>query len=124
MSTASARSANPIQSAPASAPNARARRTARPFFGLIESVVVESPANYEFDGAISREHGNAVWTWVARDVAPDLIDPDTAESEDARQALAALMPELLGRIRQTISATTGNYETERRLKTQLGGEIV
>lgn len=124
MPTASARAANSAPSAPAGAPSARARRTGKPFFGLIESVVVESPANYEFDGAVSREHGNAVWTWVARDLAPDLINGDTPESDEARQALNALMPELLSRIRQAIAAASGNYEAERRLKTQLGGEIV
>jgi hypothetical protein len=124
MPTASARSASTAPSAPASAPNARARRTGKPFFGLIESVVVESPANFEFDGAISREHGLAVWTWMTRDLAPDLIDPDTPESDESRQALDALMPELLSRARQAVAAAPTSYEAERRLKTALGGEIV
>jgi hypothetical protein len=103
MPTASARPVNPAQTAPTSAPTARARRTGKPFFGLIESVVVESPATYEFDGAVSREHGNAVWTWMTRDVAPDLIDADVIESDEARQALDALMQELLTRARKTIA---------------------
>lgn len=120
MSTASARSVPPVQPAP----SARARRSGRPFFGLIESVIVESPANYEFDGAISREHAVAVWTWMTRDLAPDLIDPDAVDSDAAREALDVLMPELLGRARQAVAAAPGSHEAERRLKTQLGGEIV
>lgn len=120
MPTASARSATPAQPAP----SARAKRAGRPFFGLIDAVIVESPANFEFDGAIARDHADAIWTWMARDLAPDLIDPDAPDSDAARQALDALMPELLGRARQAVAAAPTSHEIERRLKTQLGGEIV
>ncbi|RYE88757.1 MAG: hypothetical protein EOP19_00355 [Hyphomicrobiales bacterium] len=102
----------------------RARRAGRPFFGLIECVVVESPAAFEFDGAVSREHATAIWTWMTRDLAPDLVDPGTPDGDFARQALDALMPELLGRTRQAVAAAATSYEAERRLKTQVGGEIV
>lgn len=120
MSTASARSANSAQPAP----TARTRRAGKPFFGLIESVIVESPTNFDFDGAISRDHANAVWTWMTRDLAPDLINPDVPESDEARRALDALMPELLARVRATLAAAQGSFEADRRIKTQLGGEIV
>jgi hypothetical protein len=57
-------------------PQARpSRRAGKPFFGLIDSVIVEDPADFEFDGAISRAHAEAAWTWMVRDLAPDLIDP-------------------------------------------------
>jgi len=120
MPTASARSENPAQTAP----TARTRRAVRPFFGLIESIIVESPAAFEFEGAISREHATAIWTWMTRDLAPDLIDANTPDTDEARQALDALMPELLGRARQAVATASGNGEAERRLKSQLGGEIV
>lgn len=118
MPPASARSVAPTQPAPA----AHARKTGRPFFGLIESVIVEPPVNYEFDGAISREHAGAVWTWMVRDLAADLIDLETPDSEEARAALDALMPELLSRTRAAVAAAADNYEATRKLKTQMGGE--
>ncbi len=120
MPTASAQPLNPAQPAP----SARSRRAGRPFFGLIDAVIVEAPTTFDFDGALSRDHANAIWTWMTRDLAPDLIAPDVPDSEEARQALDALMPELLGRARQALAAVNTSVETERRLKTQLGGEIV
>lgn len=120
MSTASARSVASTQPAPAP----RTRRAGRPFFGLIESVIVEPPVNYEFDGAISREHASAVWTWMTRDLAPDLIDPETPDSDGARAALDALMPDLLARAREVVASASKSHEAGRKLKTQLGGEGV
>ena len=117
MPTASARSENP-------APTARTKRAGRPFFGLIESVIVESPAAFEFEGAVSREHASAIWTWMTRDLAPDLIDANTPDSDAARQALDALMPELLGRARQSVADAAASFEAGRRLKSQVGGDIV
>jgi len=121
---ASTLSVTPEKSAPTSAAAPRASRMGRPFYGLIESVIVESPVNFEFDGAISREHANAVWTWMARDLASDLLDPDAPESEDARRTLDAIMPELLLRARKAVGAVAESTEAARRLKSQLGGEIV
>ena len=63
-------------------------RTTRPFFGMIECVVVDPPANFEFDGAILREHGNAVWTWFVRELGSEFLDP--VETAAARSALAAV----------------------------------
>ena len=120
MPTASAQPLNPATPAP----SARSRRPGRPFFGLIDSVIVESPSAFEFDGALSREHAVSIWTWMTRDLAPDLIAADVPDSAEAQQALDALMPELLGRARQALAAVPTSYEAERRLKTQLGGEIV
>lgn len=117
MPTASARSENP-------APTARTKRAGRPFFGLIESVIVESPAAFEFEGAVSREHASAIWTWMTRDLASDLIDASTPDSDAARQALDALMPELLGRARQCVADAAASFEAGRRLKSQVGGDIV
>jgi hypothetical protein len=105
-------------------PQARSsRRAGKPFFGLIESVIVEDPAEFEFDGAISREHAVAAWTWMVRDVAPDLIDPEVREDDPvAVKALDALMPELLARARPIIAAAAEDREDGHRLMTQLGGE--
>jgi hypothetical protein len=105
-------------------PQARpSRRAGKPFFGLIDSVIVEDPTEFDFDGAISREHAAAAWTWMVRDVAPDLIDPAVGESDPvAAQALNALIPELLARARPIIAAANDDRESQHRLMVQLGGE--
>jgi hypothetical protein len=114
-------SAKPSSSAAAA--SARARKTGRPFFGLIDPVLVEDPLEFEFDGAISRQQAYGTWIWLRRDLAADLIDPEVPDEDpSAGPALDALMPELLGRARTAIAAAGTSHEAGRRLKTQLGGE--
>ena len=68
----------------------------KPFLGLIDAVIVEDPVVFPFDGSISRKHAQATWTWVTRDLCPDLLpDPDSMASSD----LEAVMPEVLARMR-------------------------
>ncbi|HHY48957.1 MAG TPA: hypothetical protein GYA10_04345 [Alphaproteobacteria bacterium] len=100
-----------------------ARRNGRPFFGMLEAVLVEEPAEFDFDGAILRAHAHAAWTWMVRDLAPDLIDPDADDSHPAAlPALEALMPDLLARARAAVAETETNPGTLQRLRIQLGGE--
>jgi hypothetical protein len=120
MSQPSARTADPTL---APAPTRSAGKPGKPFFGLIDSVLVEGPADFEFGGAISRPHAMAVWTWMRRDLAPDLIDPDlSADDPEAAKALGALIPELLARARAAVADAGATHDGERRLRTQLGGE--
>jgi hypothetical protein len=103
--------------------SSRARKPGRPFFGMIDAVIVEDVGEFEFDGAVSRKHAMAAWTWIFRDLAPELIDPEADASDPATlKALDTLMPELLNRTRDTLAAIGKNRDAERRLKTQLGGE--
>lgn len=100
-----------------------AQRPGKPFFGAIDSVIVEDPVDFEFDGAISREHAVAAWKWMSRDVAAGMVDPDASGDEAARLAgLDAILPEILTRARTTLAAAATSHETERRIKTQLGGD--
>jgi hypothetical protein len=100
-----------------------ARRVGKPFFGVIDSVIVEDPADFEFDGAIAREHAFAAWTWMTRDLASELVDPEANPDDPATiAAFDALLPELLGRARTAIAAAGASHETERKIRTQLGGE--
>ncbi|MHB1111402.1 MAG: hypothetical protein ACYCZU_13935, partial [Devosia sp.] len=123
MPLSSARSAKP---APPTKPDASARlakKAGTPFFGLIDGVLVDDPVDFEFEGAISRAHAMAVWTWMLRDLAAGLIDPDTPAGDPAAlQALDALMPDLLARARAAVAATSGTRDAERRLKAQMGGD--
>lgn len=101
----------------------RARRVGKPFFGLIEAVVVERPVEFEFDGSVLREHAQAAWTWLYRDVASDLIDPEADEDDPAiPKALDALMADVLPKMRDALAQSRGNIIADRRLKTQFGSE--
>ncbi|KQW80281.1 hypothetical protein ASC89_09315 [Devosia sp. Root413D1] len=94
----------------------------RPFFGLIDAVIVPGTAGFDFDGGIAEAHAQGIWTWMVRDVAPDLIDPNAADDDQAaRQALDLLVPELLQRARAAISAV-GTPDAERRIQLQMGGD--
>jgi hypothetical protein len=123
MSFSSARSAKPATPTKPEASARPATKSGRPFFGLIDSVLVEAPVDFEFDGAISRAHAMAVWTWMLRDLAADLVDPDTPPDDPAAaQALDALMPDLLVRARAAIAAASDTHDSERRLRGQMGGD--
>lgn len=105
-----------------SSETARSQRAVRPFFGLIDAVIVPGTAGFDFDGGIAEAHARGIWTWMVRDVAPDLIDPNAADDDQAaRQALDPLVPELLQRARAAISAV-GTPDAERRIQLQMGGD--
>jgi|APFEC2959095171_1045051.scaffolds.fasta_scaffold05749_1 hypothetical protein len=105
-----------------SSETARSQRAVRPFFGLIDAVIVPGTAGFDFDGGIAEAHAQGIWTWMVRDVAPDLIDPNAADDDQAaRQALDLLVPELLQRARAAISAV-GTPDAERRIQLQMGGD--
>ena len=100
-----------------------ARPAVRPFLGLIDSVLVDDPVEFSFDGAIARAEAQAAWTWMLRDLAPDLIDPKASDDDPAAtEALGALLPELLTRARGVVASASTSLEVERRLQTQLGGD--
>ena len=99
------------------------RQAGRPFLGMIDAVVVASPVEFIFDGAIPSKAAMAAWTWMARDVASDLID--LGEVEDSPESLAAvesLMPELLTRARRAVADAQANTELGRKLQIQLEGD--
>lgn len=97
----------------------------RPFFGLIDSLIIEDGAgNFVCAGAIGRAEAETVWTWLCRDIAPELIDTRLHDGEMGITALDAAMPEILSRAREQASAAGVSPEVERRLKAQLGGDAV
>lgn len=112
------------QNKPQATPQRRGREDAgRPFLGLIDAVLVPDPTTFDFDGALSENHAQALWTWMSRDVAPDLMRLDLSpEDPAAREALDQAMPELLQRSRDAVTAAAANEDAERRLIVQVGGE--
>ena len=106
-----------------SALSRRQRPAQRPFLGLIDAVLVPGRPTFDFDGAVAEDHARAVWTWMVRDVAPDLVDANADDADPAaREALDRLVPELLLRARSTLAEARG--EAERRLRMQVGGDEV
>jgi hypothetical protein len=117
MATASSRPAAPAER------SKTARQTGRPFLGLIDAVIVGGPTDFTFDGAIPQGDAVAAWTWIARDLAPDLIDIQTAADDAAGvAALESLVPDLLTRARDALQAANASPDAMRRLKTQVGGD--
>jgi hypothetical protein len=112
------------QNKPQNATQRRVREVAgRPFHGLIDAVLVPDPATFDFDGAIADSHARAIWTWMSRDVAPDLMRLDLSPDDPAaREELDRAMPEIMQRARDALNAGTVNADAERRLIIQVGGE--
>jgi len=94
-----------------------------PFAGLIEPVIVEDPASLSFAGCVARDHAQAGWVWVYRDLCPDLIPRDAVEagSFDASQ-LEAIMPQVLARMKEALARAAQDAEEALRLRAMLGGE--
>lgn len=115
----------PAQSIDAVVPQA-ARPAARgnvaapkPFCGVIDAVLVNEPVLFALAGSVSTEAANAAWTWVVRDVCPDLISADGAANGNLRAAdIEPLMPEVLGRMKTAIERVDADSEALRRLRAQ------
>lgn len=93
----------------------------RPVFcGVLDAVLVPGGTDISFEGAIQASHARASWTWVCRDLAPDLIkDAHTLLPVDFERNANAIVE----RMRDALSVAQ-EHEGERRLRGQLGGEAV
>lgn len=119
------RATEPSLMPPPPQPAEEVRAAPRPFFNTIDSVIVEEPAAFKFAGAVTRSEAQAVWTWLARDLAPDLIDADSdAEGEAAVAVLQAITPSLMERAAGVVQGADADRDAERRLRGQLGGSEV
>jgi hypothetical protein len=106
-------SAAPVPSGPAHAP----------FCGLIDAILVHEPVLVVFPGAVSRETARSIWTWVTRDLCPDIIPQDRIEEGVLTAAeIEPLIPELLARMKAGLAQANTDIEAGRRLAAQLGRE--
>lgn len=97
------------------------QRRVDPFFGLIGSVIVEEGQPFAFDGAIPQAQAAAVWSWVVRDLAPDLLERGLAEGwSGPAEALEARMPALIEAIRAEMSKAVADPEADRKLAIRIG----
>lgn len=99
---------------------------ARPAFeAAIAGVLVDPPVFHPFAGAIDREIAGAIWTWIARDAAPDAIArlADGIESGAAlKPAFETMLPEILAALKETLAREGSDWEFERRNTIQMGGD--
>ncbi|GHA29227.1 hypothetical protein GCM10007989_26000 [Devosia pacifica] len=95
-----------------------AAENSAPFAGLLESVTIDPVVDFSFDGAIRREDIAAAWTWVCRDLAPEICSGGNVPAD----TLARATPELLTRWAAAQELADQSEDQARRLRAQLGGE--
>jgi hypothetical protein len=91
-------------------------------FNALAPVLAEDGGAFAFTGAIEKRHARAIWTWLARDVAPELLG--TAGPDFDIETLRAMAPELVERAGRVIESVRHGSDAELRLKSQLGGAMV
>ena len=107
---------------PVSAATRRADRgAAQPFAGVIDVILVQDPVPFPFAGSVSRKYAEAGWTWIHRDLCPDLISADgVANGNFATADLEVVLPEVLKRIKGALAVVAQDPEKDRRLRSALG----
>ncbi|HEY1090512.1 MAG TPA: hypothetical protein VGE47_05420, partial [Burkholderiaceae bacterium] len=103
-----------LASASFSQPRSAARSastTIRPFCGLIDPVLVEEPVPFPFSGSVSRDAARAAWTWIARDVCPDLVSLAGIEQGTLQPGdIEPLMAEILTRSKAALDKAEADGE--------------
>lgn len=103
------------------APRRAARTVIRPFAGVLDAVIVQDPVSFPFAGSVARSHAEAGWTWVYRDLCPDLISGDRVNSGQYSAAeLEAVVPQVLARMKDGLALVANDPEKDRRLRAALG----
>lgn len=92
-----------------------------PFAGVIDVVLVNEPVPFDFAGSVSRTHAEAGWTWVHRDLCPDLISAEAiANGTFSTADLDVVMPDILARMKEGLALVAKDPEKDRRLRAALG----
>ena len=104
------------------AASAAPRRAAvRPFAGVIDAVLVREPVLFAFAGSVAQTHAEAIWTWVCRDLCPDLVAADSlADGRFSTADIERVMPDLLARIKEHLALVAADPDKDRRLRATLG----
>lgn len=97
------------------------------FLAAFESILVDEPVLFDFNGSLSRNHMRAVWSWLTRDIVPDFpqqIEASLGAGKTAEAAIDAELPGILVKVRDAVAASKQSAEAERKLIAQLTGEEV
>ena len=92
----------------------------------LDPVIVDEPVQFAFDTSISRKHLVRFWTWVVRDVSPEIemrFDSLIEAGNTADAAIEICLNEVLPEVKKTL-ADASDFEANRRVTVQLGGEEV
>ena len=110
-------------------PVARVGDAERLFFAPLEPFLIDDTADHKRIGRIARVSLESIWAWLGRDLMPAEVK---ALSEDINRALydedrvkaeqltRALHDRAVMRIRETVTAVTGDDKARRRLAVQVG----
>jgi hypothetical protein len=88
-------------------------------FEALGPILVEDGGAFSFDGALEKRHARAIWLWLARDLAPELLG--AAELDFNVGTLEAMSPVLLERAHSVLGTVRHGSDAELRLKGQIGG---
>ncbi len=99
---------------------------AKALIATLEPIIVDEPLYFTFDTSISRKHLSRFWTWVRRDIVPDVemrFDGlvDSGNTEDA--AIEICLGDVLAGVQRARADVTDD-DANRRLTLQVGGEEV
>src|SRR5690606_35064407 len=79
------------------------------------------PVTFPFAGSVTRSHAQAGWTWVYRDLCPDLISADgIANGHISARDVEAVMRELLARMKKAVAMIAQDTEKDRHLRVARG----
>jgi hypothetical protein len=99
----------------------------RTFLDALRPVLVDSPAFHTFDGSIARDHATLIWTWIARDVAPELASRLAVMGEDGQEpgkAFDAVAHDLTRSIDIALTQAGATAKSDTRLTVRMGGDAV
>lgn len=97
------------------------------FLAAFESILVDEPVDFEFDGSLNRVHMRAVWRWIVRDIAPDLpatISSTLDKGGSIDAVLDSVLQDTTAKVRKIAAEAETSAEVARRVRSQLGGEEV
>lgn len=97
------------------------------FLELLEPVLVHKNAQFDFAGSIRRDHAQAVFKWLSRDVVSDLddrINVMLGQGYAPAKAMEALAPEVLGVAKTMLEDAQKDRTLDQRITVQMGGEEV
>lgn len=97
------------------------------FLSVIEPVLTPNGEQFNFPGAVLKEHATHFWTWVNRDVLPDSaknIEAAMASGAPARVAVEPEIVRILASIKVELASAAKDIAHDRRITVQMGGEEV
>ena len=96
------------------------------FLSFFDAIIVGDIAEVDFDGSIKRAHMQFIWTWLSRDIKPEILQDlnGIVSVSAAKVVLQPVLVDLFAKASDAVLAGTQNPVAERHLIAQIGGEEV